>query len=272
MKKFKTRRPLNKIKIIILIILFLIFFILISFHKIKNSYNQVTSVLLNDFSENDELIKLSFLTSNLDHLFNNYNFISENTIYKDRNPIIYLYNTHDTEKYHDNKGVTLATSYLKNNLNKLGIATIQEEKKPSELQVTGLSYYDISKTFIKDIMDKENIAYFIDIHRDSVKDTTIKINNKTYAKILFVLGLENKNYLKNKSILLKMNEYLNNNYPGISRGIYEKKGSGVDGVYNQDLGENVLLIEIGGVENNIEEVSNSTEIIALMLYHMLGET
>ena len=68
-----------------------------------------------------------------------------------------------------------------------------------------------------------------------------------------------------------MNDYLNKNYPGISKGIYEKKGSGVDGVYNQDLADNVILIEIGGIKNNINEINNSTEIISLMLYHMLGD-
>ena len=118
----------------------------------------------------------------------------------------------------------------------------------------------------------ENITYYVDIHRDSVKNTTIEINNKKYAKIMFVLGLENENYLENKKVMEKMNNYLNIHYPGISRGIYEKKGIDVNGVYNQDYNKNILLIEVGGIENNIEEVNNSTEIIALMLYTMLGDS
>ena len=72
-------------------------------------------------------------------------------------------------------------------------------------------------------------------------------------------------------VMEKMNNYLNDNYPGLSKGIYEKKGMGVDGVYNQDLDKNVLLIEIGGIDNNYEEVNNSTEILSLMIYHMFGD-
>ena len=272
MKKFKTKHDLNKIRIIILIIIFLILFILLSLYKAKNSYKKVTNILLNDFNKEESLINLSFLTSNLDYLFNNYSFYNESIVYNEIKPAIYLYNTHDTEKYIDNKTIGEATIIFKDNLKKLGIEAIYEVTKPSELLTTGLSYYDISRSLIKQEQEKnKDITYFIDVHRDSVSNTTIKINNKNYAKILFVLGIENKNYLKNKSIMLKMNDYLNKNYPGISRGIYEKKGSGVDGVYNQDLGENVLLIEIGGVKNSLEEVSNSTEILSLMIYHMIGD-
>ena len=117
------------------------------------------------------------------------------------------------------------------------------------------------------------LNYFIDIHRDSVGEdiTTTTINNKVYAKILFVLGLENKNYKENKVLITKLNDYLNSHYKGISRGIYEKKGSGVNGVYNQDFHPNTILIEIGGVDNNMESVVNSTEIIAESLYYIIGD-
>ena len=47
----------------------------------------------------------------------------------------------------------------------------------------------------------------------------------------------------------------------------KKEGYGVNGVYNQDLKENVILIEIGGNENNIEEVNNTLDLVA----HVIGE-
>ena len=270
MKKFKTRTNIRKIKLILLLGFFLIIFIIVSFCKLSNSYYDMTSFLLKNFGNND--YNFNFLTSNLDNLINTYSFHQTEIVYNNTQPTIYLYNTHDQEKYSDNKTIYDATKLLKNNLMQLGIKVIQEENKPSDYLNMGISYYDITRSFIKDKMNNErDIEYYIDIHRDSATDTLVTINNKPYAKILFVLGLENKNYEKNKIILNKMNDFLNSNYPGLSKGIYEKKGSGVDGVYNQDLGENVLLIEIGGIKNNIEEVNNSTEIIALMLYHMLGD-
>ena len=44
----------------------------------------------------------------------------------------------------------------------------------------------------------------------------------------------------------------------MSKGIYQKEGRGVNGVYNQDNSKYTILVEIGGVENTIDEVLNST--------------
>ena len=88
---------------------------------------------------------------------------------------------------------------------------------------------------------------------------------------MFVLGLENENFKYNKEIITKINNYLNDNYKGLSRGIYEKSGQGVNGVYNQDFNKNVMLIEIGGINNDLTSVFNSTEIIAEALYYCLGD-
>ena len=269
MRKFKTKNKKINIKLIIIITILVIIFSLLSLIKLEKSYDNIIKVLLNSFNKENK--SSSSLTTNLDYLINTYSF-KDTVVYNKVSNKIYLYNTHDLEKYNDNTTVYQAANLLKNNLLKLGIEGIIEEKKPSNLLHTNLSYYDISRTFIKDIMSKEkDIKYYIDIHRDSVKNTTITINNKKYAKIMFVLGLENKNYNENKKIMTKMNNYLNDQYPGISRGIYEKKGSGVDGIYNQDLANNIILIEIGGIENNIEEVNNSTEILSLMIYDIIGE-
>ena len=82
-----------------------------------------------------------------------------------------------------------------------------------------------------------------------------------------MLNLKNNNYLKTKSILLKMNEYLNSNYPSISKGIYEDDKE----ISNQDISNSFISIRVSNVKNNVEVVNNSTEIISLMLYHMLGD-
>lgn len=277
MKRFKTKKQINyknKWLLVIFIILFLCFFIWISLVKLNNSHSSLMNLLLKNTRFNQTKTSLfQSIPRNLNFLLKTSSFYEKNAIvYGDNIPKIYLYNTHDTEEYFDKKKVTDASKALESNLKKLGINTLVEERHPSDFLHTGIGYYDISKNFINGVKDKyPNINYFIDIHRDSVVNTTVIINNKKYAKILFVLGLDNNNYQNNKIILEKMNKYLNDNYPGISKGILEKKGKDVNGVYNQDIGENVLLIELGGIENNIDEVYNSTEIIALMLYHMLGD-
>ena len=55
-------------------------------------------------------------------------------------------------------------------------------------------------------------------------------------------------------------------YPGLSKGILKKSGKDVNGIYNQDISENVILIEVGGVDNNINEVLNTVNALSDILY------
>ena len=118
-----------------------------------------------------------------------------------------------------------------------------------------------------------SLKYFIDLHRDSVKKSisTTTINDKSYAKILFIVGLENKNYAQNLKMTQTLNEKFNTKYPGLSRGIYKKQGKGVNGVYNQDFNPNTILIEIGGQDNTIDEVFNTCEAISEVLIEYIKE-
>ena len=118
-----------------------------------------------------------------------------------------------------------------------------------------------------------SLKYFIDLHRDSLPHdkTTITINDENYAKIIFLIGLENKKYNEN----LKFTEYINNKinekYPGLSKGIYKKGGPGVNGVYNQDFSPYTILIEIGGEENTTTEVMNTTVAVSEILKEVIQE-
>ena len=58
---------------------------------------------------------------------------------------------------------------------------------------------------------------------------------------------------------------INSEYQNLSKGILAKEGKNVNGVYNQNLDKNLLLIEFGGVDNTIEEVKNTTVIVAKKL-------
>lgn len=199
---------------------------------------------------------------------------------------VYIYNTHQSEEYKSrnstsynvNPTVLLASYILQEKLSKLGINSIVEESNIMELlRINNWNYassYKITKMLLEQAKkDNQSLVYFIDLHRDSISydKTTITINNKKYAKILFLLGLENPNYLENKKVISKMHEMINEKYPGLSKGIYEKKGKGVNGVYNQDFSKNCILIEVGGKDNTIDEVNNTIEVIANTLYTYIGD-
>lgn len=199
-------------------------------------------------------------------------------------PIIYIYNTHENEKYSSGKEINIkysvkdASNYLKEKLRKYNIESIVENGSITDVLNTNnwnyASSYKVSRMYLeKAKKDYSDLKYYVDIHRDSVskKISTISINGKNYARTMFLLGLENTNYKSNQVFMEKLEKWLNINYPGLSRGIYEKKGKGVNGVYNQDFSSNCILIEVGGEENTYEEVTNTMDVIAQMFYEYMKE-
>ena len=226
---------------------------------------------IDDYSNMEELEKIS-------------SYIEDPNPVDINNPIVYIYNSHQLENYNNKNleiyGITpnvlMASYILKEKLNQKGISTIVETTNLSDfLNVNGWDHsssYKASRLLMLNSISKYNsLKYFIDIHRDSVSKSvsTVTINNKSYAKILFVLGLEHDNYQKNLDTMNKINTLTEKYYPGLSRGIYKKSGAGVNGIYNQDINENVILIELGAVENNIEEVFNTVEALSNVLYYFI---
>lgn len=198
-------------------------------------------------------------------------------------PIVYIYNTHQSEEYigndlTPNPTVLTAAYYLKDNLEKLGIKTLVEETNIKEiLENNNWNYdesYKASRINLEKIKEEyPSIKIFIDLHRDAVPRnlSTVTIDNKEYAKILFVIGKEHSNYLKNLEFTKRLNNIIEKNYPTLTKGILEKEGPGVNGIYNQDLGENIILMEVGAQDNTIEEVTNTLDIISNIIKENLNE-
>ena len=86
---------------------------------------------------------------------------------------------------------------------------------------------------------------------------------------MFVVGLEHDNYEENLTLAKTLNEKIKKLAPTLSRGVLEKKGPGVNGIYNQDFNKNTILIEVGGQYNYIEEVNNTLKIMAKVIYEYL---
>lgn len=203
-----------------------------------------------------------------------------------KEPIVYIYNSHQLENYDNSNyknynitpNVMMASYMLKEKLNDLGISTIVEEGNITEfIRINNWTYdysYLASRYFINSaIENNKSLKYFIDIHRDSINksQSTVTINNKKYAKILFVVGLEHKDYRFNLDLANSINEKIRINYPSLTRGVITKQGRNVNGIYNQDISHNSMLIEIGGFQNKIEEVLNTIEILSNVLKDTINE-
>lgn len=189
-------------------------------------------------------------------------------------PLVYIYNTHQTEQYVGNDitptpTVLTAAYYLQEKLEDIGIKTLVEEDNIAEiLKNNNWSYdqsYKASRINLEQIRQQyPSIKIFIDLHRDSVSKnlSTVTIDNKDYAKVLFVIGKEHNNYLKNLDFTTSLNDIISKYYPMLSKGILQKEGPGVNGIYNQDLDEKIILMEVGASENTIDEVTNTLDIIS----------
>ncbi|MED4206924.1 stage II sporulation protein P [Neobacillus mesonae] len=125
--------------------------------------------------------------------------------------------------------------------------------------------YTESREIVEAAASNNNqLKYFIDIHRDALgkQITTKTINGTSYARLYFVVGRENKNHLENLEIAKELNGELEKRYPGISRGVFLKTYKDGNGVYNQDLSNNAILLEIGGVDNSLSELHNTIDIFS----------
>ena len=191
-------------------------------------------------------------------------------------PQVYIYNTHQTESYsmktlepyNITPSVMMASYLMKEHFQKAGIETIVEETNISDyMKEQGYQYaesYVASRTFVESILKKyPDLKLIMDLHRDAIPhdSSTITIGEKNYAKVLFIVGMNNPNYQANLSLAQSISDLINQSYPKLSRGIMSKSGSNVNGLYNQDLNGNMILLELGANENTIDEVQNTVEAI-----------
>ena len=188
---------------------------------------------------------------------------------------IYIYNTHQSEEYKTIENYNLtptvytAAYILKDFLKEYNIdATIEDSNMVNELKNRGLNYndsYDISREWLENLNNTFDL--YIDLHRDSVKYeySNILVDNKDYAKIMFVVGL-NYDYKENMALVDSLIIEIEKINKDISRGKFLRKSS----KYNQDYNKSCVLIELGGPESTYESITNSLKVLALAINNYFG--
>ncbi|PFO03654.1 stage II sporulation protein P [Bacillus sp. AFS076308] len=197
--------------------------------------------------------------------------------------VVYVYFSHNRESYlpylkdvtdpdlayHSQINVTKIGDQLKTSLADRGIGSfIDKTDIQAELNKKGWKFwqsYDESRTVVQTAMaGNRDLHYFIDIHRDSQRrdKTTVTINGKSYAKVAFIIGGKNPNYEKNAKLATELHKRLQEKYKGLSRGVIIKNAAGSNSIYNQNLSENAILMEFGGVDNTFNELNRSADAIA----------
>lgn len=276
-----------KTKSILVVFFCTLIIVLISLFYSESIFNNITKKYNYSNIDYSKMLAYSAMNKVADYsdlyLFNDdYNTLDESIettiideididVYNDK-PIVYIYNSHDTEKYSSpftsdytiTPDVKLASYILKDYLNDNGIAAYVEKNKITPyLNKHNLSYtgcYTASRYYAKNAMKDNDFKILIDLHRDSVKHkyTLYKKDNKKYAKVMFVMSTKHDNYKKNFEFANALIKIIDEDYKGLSRGIYKR----TDFHFNQDLSNKAILIELGGVDNTLEEINNTLLVLA----------
>ena len=196
-------------------------------------------------------------------------------------PLVYIYNSHPQEMI----GSTFADLTVgEMNVIELshrmatifeshGIPSLVEDRNVVDvLRANHWNFaqsYQASRIFIEErIHQHDTLQFFFDLHRDGIPHdlARIDIDGKPYARILFVIGADNPvGYAENYAMARRLHNMLEEQRPGISRGIVISGGEFKNGVYNQDVARTLQLIEIGTVETTTEEAINAMEVLADVL-------
>jgi len=219
---------------------------------------------------------------------------NRNTKYSERDlntePYILIYHSHSTEAYspsvkdvfsqkeypyHDknlDKTVVRIGEELKKHLEDKHNIKVIHDKTMNDIPSYTMSYTNSLKTVKKNLDEYPTIEIAIDLHRDaphidrckSREATTVNINGKEAARIMFVVGtdklFEHPNWKKNYQFVLAIQQNMDNLYEGLSRKIDLRNER-----FNQHLLDKSVLVEIGSHGNTLEEALFSAELLAAVL-------
>lgn len=298
MNRFITKKRIKIYKyqmylILLIASVFLIIFINLIMNKIVNK-DFLDVIVSNSFGNIYDDYRVF---SNKKNLFfkNIYGFNIENntTVFKPNideviksEPIVYLYNTYQTDKYRKSyynsysiSPVVMTSSLiLQEYLRANNINSIVEDKSVvkvlKEHNIPYTSSYKGSRILLEDIKGKNNsLNYFFDmqIGGGNYNENIIELDDDVYARILLVVGCSNTNYKENEVLANNLNQRLEK-YPNLSKGVSIRCGTGYHGVYNQDFNKNTLLFEVGGYSNTIDEVNRTMRVLASIIAEEINGT
>ena len=200
-------------------------------------------------------------------------------------PQILIYHSHSQEGFADSIPGDASTTIVGagEKLTRL----LEEEYGFDVLHHTGVydypsrdEAYSNALPAIEQVLEENpTIQVVIDLHRDAVAEGTklvTTIDGKDYARFMFFNGIcrstkgpityLNNPYLKENLAFSFQSQVIAESYfPGITRKIYLKAWR-----YNMHFKPRNMLIELGAQTNTVEEIMNTTEILAFVINEVLS--
>ncbi|HZG87329.1 stage II sporulation protein P [Paenibacillus sp.] len=199
--------------------------------------------------------------------------------------VVFVYHSHPTESFlpelegadqideayeqeDRSKMITAVGERLAASLTELGVGALHSDE-----YYPWRGAYNESRKTVKAVMQQhEELQFFFDLHRDSARKekTALVHEGRTYAKLFFVVGQKNPNYKENQKLAEELHYRVEEKIKGLSRGVVGKK-EGSNGEFNQSLSPGSILIEVGGVDNTLEEAFRTVDVLAEVIAELYWE-
>ncbi len=214
-------------------------------------------------------------------------FVSSNVTYNavSQSKKILIVHTHGCETYCDDSGkglgdsgtyrtkdmtknVTSVGKILADHLEKRGLSVVYDSTL-CDYPSYNASYKTSMDVIEKHLKENPDIRFVFDIHRDAIADSdsnpiklTANINGQNYAQIMIVCGtdasgLKHPNWKENLTLALKIQEKLEEKYPGLARPLNIREER-----FNMHETKGSLIFEIGTHGNTLEEAQKSGILLA----------
>ena len=203
-------------------------------------------------------------------------------------PTVLIYHTHTHEAYEQVKDdpyiaiETWRTSDPEHSVVRVGAALAQELRNYGLNVIhdtTDHELNDINNAYVRSLETLESydqsFDLCIDLHRDAYSEGLLKNleseNGATYAQVMMLVGQGNNYpdqdktfYKSNLALAREITLEMNRSIPNICRNVTVK-----DGRYNQHIGKNALLIEVGHNMNTLSEALSSIPYLAETVKNVL---
>jgi len=232
--------------------------------------DKLKTFILNPFNLGDKQIsKIEDTTQKSNVVTTLYNPKLKKTL-NNANPEVYIYHSHTSEGYLNSGDVTTVGDVIEQELeNNYGIAVIHDKTVNDKGNYDG-AYKKSGTTLDKYLKEYGDFKLIIDLHRDSKKAVTTKLNGEEVAKFMFVVAQKNPRYAKQKKLLDSMIETSKKLFPALlePREIYTYDW-GI-GFYNQNRSDNAVLLEVGSDSNTIEQAKNTGKYLARIIAEQIN--
>lgn len=215
--------------------------------------------------------------------------------YNEKEPLVLIVHTHATECYMEtergfytaddktrntdnNKNVTAVGERLKKLLEEEGIGVVHDRTHHDNPEYNG-SYSRSAKTINEYLKKYPSIKIVIDLHRDSISGEgneklkpTVTVDGKKAAQVMLVMGSQTgtvtdfPNWKQNFRLALLFQQKMEQMYPGLARPMYL-----VSRIYNQNLTEGSMILEVGTEANTLEEALYSADLAGAALVALLED-